>query len=55
MLTIAQMQKIITEKDHDKQRKMIDELPEDVKEQLLLEAAKMAEEGKRLVNMYRNN
>lgn len=55
MLTIAQMQKIIAEKDHDKQRKMIDELPEDLKEQLLAEAAKLVEEGKRLVEMYRTN
>lgn len=55
MLTLHQLQSILFEKDREKQKKMIDELPEDTKEQLLAEAAKLAEEGKRLVEIYRNN
>ena len=55
MLTLSKMQKILSEKDREKQKQMIDELPEDAKEQLLAEAAKLAEEGKRLIEIYRNN
>ena len=53
ILTLAQMQKILFEHDHEKQQAMIDALPESEKEKLLAEAGKLAEEGKKLVEKYR--
>ena len=53
MLTLSKMQKILSEKDREKQKKMIDELPEDTIEQLIAEAAKLADEGKHIVETYR--
>ena len=55
MLTLAQMQKILFEKDHDKQRQMIDALSADEKEKLLAESEKLAEAGKELIEKYRHN
>lgn len=53
MLTLTQMQKILLEKDHDKQRRMIDALSADEKEKLFAEAEKLAKEGKELIEKYR--
>lgn len=53
MLTLAQMQKILLEKDREKQRQMIDALTADEKDKLLAEAEKLAKEGKELVEKYR--
>ena len=53
MLTLAQMQKILFEHDHEKQQAMIEALPESKKEKLLAEAEKLAEEGKKLIEQYR--
>ena len=53
MLTIVQMQKILFEKDREKQQEMIDALPENEKEKLLAEADKLANAGKNLIEKYR--
>lgn len=53
MLTLAQMQKILLEKDHNKQRQMIDALTADEKEKLLAEAEKLVADGKELIEKYR--
>ena len=53
MLTLAAMQKILFEKDHDKRHKIIQDLPEKEVERLLAEAAQLAEESRRLIETYR--
>jgi hypothetical protein len=49
MLTLAKMQQILFEKDKEKQRQMIEELPEAEKEKLFAESEKLAKEGQKLV------
>lgn len=53
MLTLAQMQKILLEKDREKQRQMINALTAEEKDKLLAEAEKLAKEGKELIEKYR--
>lgn len=53
MLTIAKMQKILFEKDREKQSQMIEELSDADKAKLIAEAEKLAEDGRKLVEKYR--
>ena len=48
MLTLAQMMKIISEKDPEKRNAMIEALPEKDKKKLLAEAEKLKKEGRKL-------
>ena len=53
MLTIAQMQKILFEKDESNRDALIAALPEDEKEKLLAEAEKLEKEGRKIVEKWR--
>lgn len=53
MLTVAKMQKILFEKDHEKKQQMIDELAEEDRKKLLAEAEKLAKEGRNLIEKWR--
>lgn len=53
MLTLLQMQKILLEKDREKQKEMIDSLSEEDRNKLLTDAEKLANEGRNLIEKWR--
>lgn len=54
MLSTVKMIEIIKEKDFERQKEMIDSLPESERSALLAEAEKLIEGSKRLIDNRRN-